>query len=152
MLNLFGLLKIVRVFRLGELINKSSLDEETKSLARICLIIFYLVMVMHVCAAAWNVIIDIERVWFPPLDWVYASGYPKIYRLYNDEEIDMWHRYFVFLYNSVLFLGGNEMGPRTEIELAASVIILVFMSVLNAALMGEMAVEVEKRGAKQSKF
>lgn len=152
LLNLFGLLKIVRVFRLGELINKSSLDEETKSLARICLIIFYLVMVMHLFAGVWNVVIDIAQVWYPPLDWVYAGGYPKIYRLYNEDEVDVWHRYYIFLYHSVLFLGGNEMGPRTEIELAASVLILIFMSVLNAALMGEMAVEVEKSGAKKVKF
>ena len=79
---------------------------------------------------------------------MYGGKYPQIYRLYNKDEIDMWHRYFIFLYNSVLFLGGNEMGPRTDIELASSVLILVFMSILNAGLFGEMTVEVEKKGRK----
>ena len=149
---MFGLLKIIRVSRLSSLINKSALDEETKSLARIIIIIFYLAMILHVLAGIWNVIIDIDKIWIPPLDFVYASSYPKIYRLYDEGEIDMWHRYCIFLYNSVLFLGGNEMGPRTEIELASSVLILVFMSVLNAGLFGEMAVEVEKRGRKQQMY
>ena len=64
----------------------------------------------------------------------------------------MWHRYAIFLYNSVLFLGGNEMGPRTSLELAASILILVMLSILNAGLFGEMAVEVEKRGRKQTMY
>jgi len=116
------------------------------------MIIFYLSMVLHVTAGIWNVIIDYSQVWFPPLDWVYASSYPKIYRIYDSSEIGMWHRYLIQLYHSVLFLGGNEMGPRTELELASSVLILVFMSVLNAALFGEMAVEVEKKGRKMAGF
>ena len=103
---------------------------------------------MHVIAAFWNVIVEIEQIWIPPLDFVYGGNYAKIYRLYNSEEIDMWHRYFIFLYNSVLFLGGNEMGPRSNLELASSVLILVFMSILNAGLFGEMTVEVEKKGRK----
>ena len=40
------------------------------------------------------------------------------------------------------------MGPRTSLELAASILILVMLSILNAGLFGEMAVEVEKRGRK----
>ena len=62
----------------------------------------------------------------------------------------MWHRYFIFLYNSVLFLGGNEMGPRTDLELGSSVLILVFMSILNAGLFGEMTLEVDIKGRKQA--
>ena len=77
-----------------------------------------------------------------------TESYPKIYRLYYTEEIGKWHRYAIFLYNSVLFLGGNEMGPRTTLELGSSILILVMLSILNAGLFGEMAVEVEKRGRK----
>ena len=61
----------------------------------------------------------------------------------------MWHRYLIFLYHSVLFLGGNEMGPRTGFEILTSTLILVFMAVVNAALFSEMAIEVEKKGRKQ---
>ena len=109
-------------------------------------------LILHVIAGIWNMIIEIESIWIPPLDFVYGGKYPQIYRLYNSAEIDMWHRYFIFLYNSVLFLGGNEMGPRTNLELTTSVCILVFMSIFNAGLFGEMAVEVEKKGRKQAMY
>ena len=52
----------------------------------------------------------------------------------------------MFLYNSVLFLGGNEMGPRNDLELITSTVILIFMAIINAALFGDMAVEVENSG------
>ena len=57
---LFGLLKIIRVSRLSSLINKSAMDEETKSLFRTVILIFYLTMILHVLAGIWNVIIEIE--------------------------------------------------------------------------------------------
>ena len=56
------------------------------------------------------------------------------------------HYYLLFLYNSLLFLGGNEIGPRNDLEAVASTVILVGMAILNAAIFGDMAVEVENSG------
>lgn len=146
--NSLGILKIFRVSRLAGLINKSALDEETKSTMRVLYIILILVVFLHVLAAVWHFIIMTEQLWIPPVDFVFAGVYPQVYRVYDKAEIDMWHKYLLFLYHSLLFLGGNEMGPRTELEAFTSTVILVVMSILNAALFGQFAVEVEKKGRK----
>ena len=89
--------------------------------------------------------------WIPPLDFVYAAQYPKIYRSWTEDHDD-WYRYVVNLYNAVLFLGGNEMGPRTNLEILACTIILIFVAIMNAALFGDMAVLTEMMGRKQATF
>ena len=83
---------------------------------------------------------------------MYAGVYPDVFRLYDKTKIDMWHKYCLFLYHSLLFLGGNELGPRTALESATATFILVVMAILNAALFGQFAVEVEKKGRKQQNF
>ena len=50
----FGILKIFRLSRLSGLINKSALDEETKSTMRIAYIILGLVLFLHSLAAMWH--------------------------------------------------------------------------------------------------
>ena len=77
---------------------------------------------------------------------MFAGAYSDLYTLYKIEQSDKWHYYLMFLYNSVLFLGGNEMGPRNDLELITSTVILIFMAIINAALFGDMAVEVENSG------
>lgn len=60
------------------------------------------------------------------------------------------YRYIVNYYNAVLFLGGNEMGPRTDIEIVFCTSILISMAIFNAALFGDMAVLTEMSGRKQA--
>lgn len=97
-----------------------------------------------------------EDLWIPPLDFVWAGkydskDYPKgtIYELYKRDDLN---KYFIFLYNAVLFLGGNEMGPRSDLEILVSIILLIFMSIFNAWLFGDMAVQQEMSGRKQAIF
>jgi len=140
-LRIFNILKIVRLTKLGDIINKANFDEETKSMLRISKLIFTLILVMHVVGCFWHAVcIDggTNDLWIPPLDFVWASKYPQIYSMY---EKDITHRYLIFLYNAVLFLGGNEMGPRSDTEIAVCIIILIFMSIFNAWLFGDMAVQ-----------
>jgi hypothetical protein len=53
-LRMVNILKIIRVFKLTNLINKSSVDEETKSFLRILHLIFQLILMMHMVASVWN--------------------------------------------------------------------------------------------------
>ena len=80
---------------------------------------------------------------------MYAGKYPKIYRLYTKDDS---YRYLVHLYNAVLFLGGNEMGPRSTFEIIVCTIILVIMAIFNAWLFGDMALLTEMSGRKQAQF
>ena len=80
------------------------------------------------------------------MDFVHAGKYPLIYRLWDND--DPWYQYMVNLYNAVLFLGGNEMGPREDYEILACTVILVFMAIFNAWLFGDMAVLTEMSNRK----
>jgi len=55
------------------------------------------------------------------------------------DKLTKTYKYFFCIYHALLFLGFNEMGPVNMIELLAAVLVLLFSSVLNAILFGEMA-------------
>lgn len=148
-LRMVNILKIIRVFRLTGIINKMNVDEEAKSQLRMLHLIFQLILMMHLVASVWNFICKTNEYWIPPLDFVYAGKYPQIYRVYQKPD---GYRYLVNLYNAVLFLGGNEMGPRTDLEITLCTIILVVMAIFNAWLFGDMAVLSEMSGRKQAQF
>ena len=85
-------------------------------------------------------------MWIPPSNWVYAGMYPRIYYVYNEQSDS--YKYLLFLYNAMLFLGGNEMGPRTDMQHIVCIVILVGMAIFNAWLFGDMAVLSEMSGRK----
>ena len=125
---------------------------------RIFKLVFMLVIVMHLIGCFWHKITmdgDSMDYWIPPLDFVWAGKYDKatnpntIYKLYERDNIQV---YFIFLYNAVLFLGGNEMGPRHDTEILVTILTLIFMSIFNAWLFGDMAVQQEMSGRKAALF
>ena len=56
------------------------------------------------------------------------------------------------MYHAVLMLGGNEMGPRTQTELAFVAFIMLAGAIINANIFGEMAVLVQMISRKSAKF
>jgi len=104
---------------------------------------------MHIVGSTWNAITKGNEYWIPPLDFVYAGKYPSIYRLYTKSDV---YRYIVHFYNAILFLGGNEMGPRSNLEITLATVFLVGMAIFNAWLFGDMAVLSEISGRKQAQF
>ena len=146
---IINILKLVRVLKLPGLINKMSIDEESKSALRMSYLVFELVIVLHLVGCFWNLIISSHDYWIPPLDFVWTGKYPFLYRFYGE---DLNYRYLVHFYNAVLFLGGNEMGPRTNQEIIICTLILVAMAIFNASLFGDMAVLTEMNGRKQALF
>jgi len=74
----------------------------------------------------------------PPLDFIWA-GSDRIYDFYSKGTIQ---KYFISLYNAVLALGGNEMGPRSTGEIGIMIMILLGCAIINANIFGEMTVLV----------
>ena len=104
---------------------------------------------MHVVGCIWNRIVHIENKWIITLDFVYAGQYDTIYQFYDK---DMYYKYLCALYTSLMFLGGNEMGPRTNFEMIMCALILIVLAIFNAWLFGDMAVLSETSGRKQASF
>jgi len=146
---IINMLKIIRLMRIRAIIDKMNVDEELKSTLRILVLLMTLVFTMHIVGCTWYFVCDISKEWIPPLDFAWAGIYPKIYRFYSKDDFYM---YSVSYYNAVLFLGGNEMGPRTSHEIIVCTVILILMAIFNAALFGDMAVLTEMSGRKQAEF
>ena len=53
LLNMFGLLKIIRVFRLSSIINNLNLREQLKMTIKIIKLCFFLILYVHVIACMW---------------------------------------------------------------------------------------------------
>ena len=54
------------------------------------------------------------------------------------------------LYLGVLALGGNEMGPRSSVEIGVMFFMLVGLILVNAYVFGQMSVLVSEAQAKSS--
>lgn len=70
---IFGLLKMLRVFRLGKMIATTNLDKNYKAVLNITKIIFYLVLYVHMVGSFW---------------WLTISlGYPELYYANTDKKL-----------------------------------------------------------------
>lgn len=77
---IFGIFKMIRILRLGAIISRSVLPEETKALLNLGKLVFYLLLLLHLLACGWyfachvNALrVDVEgydMTWIPPLDWL----------------------------------------------------------------------------------
>ena len=73
-LALFSLLKLVRITRLGRIIERMNVRQEMKSALKLFELIFLIVVYIHVLACLWFVIASREEVWWPTVDYVLPDG------------------------------------------------------------------------------
>ena len=151
MLKFLKILKISRITRLTKVINKLEMEEDSKAFVKILKLIFDLFLIMHVLGCLWYLVVNIDRVWAPALDFIWVSR-PKYTRFYDSDEVNPYYQYLVVLYTSVLALGGNEMGPRTDTEILVMFTILIFLTMYNALIFGDMTVLVSEVTKKASNF
>ena len=68
------------------------------------------------------------------------------------EQVTPTYQFIVMLYLSVLALGGNEMGPRTDTEILVMFLLLVGLILVNAYVLGQMSVLVGEAGKKSAQL
>ena len=134
---IFGIFKMIRILRIGGIISRLTLPEETKAVLNLCKLVFYLLNILHVLACGWyfachlnaNTIDDqgYDLTWIPPLDWLNYKD-SEIF----EEQTSKAKRYLTVLYHAVLMLGSNEMGPVNLPELAFCVFTLIATNIMNA--------------------
>ena len=66
--------------------------------------VFFLLMYLHLLACIWFLIVEQDKTWIPPLDYVFIET--TVY------EASKSYQYLMSLYHSVLMLTGNDVGPR----------------------------------------
>ena len=76
-LQLFGLMKLVRVLRLSRIISFLNFQDDVKVTLKLGKVIFFLSIYLHCLACLWFYIVSYDKDWIPPLD--YQKGYTDIY-------------------------------------------------------------------------
>jgi CRP-like cAMP-binding protein len=143
-LDLFGILKVARVLRLGRIINIINAKEEIKTTLKLWNLVFLLILYIHLVGCTWYYIYNDEKDWIPPLDYMYVKT-----DLYDKS---LYYQYLSAFYHSILMLNGNEVGPRNFIEYVFVCTALVVGAMLNANIFGNMAVLLQEMNKKSSKF
>lgn len=142
--SLFGLLKVMRVFRLGKIINFINARDDVKMTLKLLKLVFFLVLYIHCVGCTWYWIVKKTEIWIAPLDYMYVKT-----DLYTKS---LFHRYMNSFYHAVLMLNGNELGPRDNTQLAFVSLILVLGAIINANIFGNMAVIIQELNKKASRF
>ena len=143
-LQLFSLLKLVRVLRLGRLITHLNLKNEVKNSLKLGKLLFFIILFIHFLGCAWFMIAKQDEEWIPPLDYVFITT--EIY----DEGSFM--QYCSSAYHAVLMLGGNDIGPRGEFQLIFVSGILLIGAIINSIIFGNMAVVLQSLNRKSTVF
>ena len=145
----FKILKITRISRFAPFVQKLELTEEDKASLKIFQLLLILVLILHCVGCMWFKIVESEKVWAPPLDFIYVQR-NEFLRFYDLEQVTQTYQFLCVLYLGVLALGGNEMGPRTDVEILAMFLILVTLILVNAYVFGQMSVLVGEASKKSA--
>ncbi|CAI2366862.1 unnamed protein product [Moneuplotes crassus] len=143
-LNMFNLLKLMRVARLSRLIAYLNLKSDIKMAIRLIKLVFFLILYLHCVSCLWFYIVRQDNVWIPPLDENYSN--PLIYERHH------FYQYLTSFYYSVLMLAGNDMAPQGTAQLILSTIFILAASIINANIFGNMAVILQQMNRRNSAF
>lgn len=143
-LQLFSLLKLVRVTRLGRIIARMNVKQDVKNAMKLFQLIFFIVMYIHCLACLWFLIANGDQEWKPPLDYV-------------DPEADLYtspiiHKYWIAIYHAVLLLTGNDIIPRGTFQVAFVAMAITLGAIINANIFGNMALIISDLNKKSAEF
>ena len=110
-----------------------------------------LILVLHVLGCFWFRLIDSERDWAPPIDFIYVQRNEYL-RFYDLEEVDDYYQYWVSVYYAIAALGGNEMGSRSTYQLLFWFFALIGLVLLNGYVFGQMTIRVSEAQKQSSDF
>lgn len=147
-LQLFGFLKMLRVFRLGSIIKRSTAAPLVKQIAELCKISFYLILWLHVSGCFLWYVLKISKdmtddegtplMWYPPLNWLNFEDTTLF-----DDEMGFLYKYSMSFYYSVLILGSNELGPVNIIEMIYICVSLVLNLFISLFLLSDLISVIE---------
>lgn len=144
-LQLFSLLKLVRITRLSRIIERMNVRQEMKNAMKLFKLIFMIVVYIHVLACLWFVIVSNDMVWSPTVDYVREGG-SDLY------EAPLIHQYCISIYSAVLLLTGNDIIPRGTLQVAFVAIFITVGAIINANIFGNMALIISDLNKKSAEF
>jgi hypothetical protein len=106
-------------------------------------LVFNLFLYFHLKACLWYFVCAEAKIWSPALDWIdfNTGNVPMETRLYTDLTT-ISQKYFISFYTSVIFVKGNEIGPRSSTEILLCSVILILDLIVAGNIFGRVAVLV----------
>jgi len=127
----FGLLKLVRLLRLGRIITYMKFKQGLKIGFRIFQLLFFLLLLVHWIGCIWYMLVSSMDSWIPPKDL--DAGETDFYRISN------LRKYTVVFYYAILLIVGNESAPRTTSQTIFSSLVVIMGAIVTALIFGNMA-------------
>ena len=89
----------------------------------------------------WYFICEESKDWSPPGDWVYYmdDNVAEELRYYSPTETTVSQKYFTSFYTAVIFIKGNEIGPRTTNQIIICTLILLVDLIVAGNIFGSVA-------------
>ena len=107
--------------------------------------IWLFILYFHVLGCIWNLIIQRDGLWIPALEYVDYTAVKYF-------SADSLYQYIVCFYYMVATIGGNELGPVNNEQFAYISLTIIFASILNALIFGEMSFLVTIISEKETEF
>lgn len=131
-LQIFSLLKLVRISRISVIIRRLNVRLETKNLLKLLTLVLFIIIYLHLSGCLWFWLVQVDMVWIPPLD-----QYDIDAQFYEDDTFV--HQYVQTLYHSVIMFVGKDIRPITIYQLMFVGLCLLVGSLLNANMFGNIA-------------
>lgn len=143
-LPLFSLLKLIRVTRLGRIIERMNVKEHIKLMMKLSQIIFLLIMFIHCQACVWFKIVNQDQTWTAPLDGIDPNN-----DLYNDSTS---RKYLISVYYSILLLTCNDITPTGQWKIFFCTSAVTLGAIINSIIFGNMALIIQNLNLKNTEF
>ena len=131
-LKFIGLVKMIRLLRLGRMITFLKTNQGLKLSMKIGQLIFFLLLAMHWVAWFWYFITSFSKTWFPSKD--IDSAKTIVYSEENNFVI-----YLIYFYYSIVFITGSEVLPSNNYELITAWFFIWIGTIMMGLIIGEIA-------------
>lgn len=141
---IFGLLKLVRLLRLGRIITYMKFKQGLKIGFRIFQLLFFLLLLVHWIGCLWYMLVKTRDSWLPPKDL--DAGETDFY------DLNSLRQYTVVFYYAILLIVGNESAPQTTEQTIFSSLVVIMGAIVTAFIFGNMAALMATINKKDSHF
>lgn len=145
-LQLFSLLKLVRVTRLSRIIARLNVPADIKNSLKLFQLIFMIVLYMHCQGCAWYFLVVQDEQWRPALD----SADPDAD--FYSEDTTLFRKYITSFYSSILLLTSNDLGPVGRLQTIVVTSCVLMGAICNANIFGNMALLISDMNIKNNNF
>lgn len=141
---LFGMLKLVRLLRIGDLIANLKSKESTKLILRFFQLVLYLLLYTHIVGCFWFLIVDQNQEWIPGTDFIKYKT-----EIYTAE---ITQQYFYSIYSGLFMIVGIEINPRDGNQYLFCGIMNVIGALITGLMLGQMAIIMTNLYRSERKF